>query len=86
VRPAAQLLFTASRPGRPKTESAQDVRRDGKKKRPSNFLGPAHFALEQSMSSHLKWFVLGIVIALVVVAGGVYLFVNTGGMRKVAAC
>jgi thiosulfate dehydrogenase len=32
------------------------------------------------MSSHLKWFVLGIVTALVVLAGGAYLFVKAGGI------
>ena len=32
------------------------------------------------MSSHLKWFVLGIVITLVVLAGGAYLFVKAGGV------
>jgi thiosulfate dehydrogenase len=32
------------------------------------------------MSSHLKWFVLGIVITLVVLAGGAYLFVKAGGI------
>ena len=32
------------------------------------------------MSSHLKWFVLGIVITLVVLAGAAYLFVKAGGV------
>src|ERR1022692_3391659 len=32
------------------------------------------------MSSHLKWFVLGIVITLLVLAGGAYLFVKAGGI------
>jgi len=32
------------------------------------------------MSSHLKWFVLGIVITLVVLAGSAYLFVKAGGI------
>ena len=32
------------------------------------------------MSSHLKWFVLGIVITLVVLSGGAYLFVKAGGI------
>src|ERR1039458_7026259 len=32
------------------------------------------------MSSHWKWFVLGIVITLVVLAGGAYLFVKAGGI------
>jgi mono/diheme cytochrome c family protein len=32
------------------------------------------------MSSHVKWFVLGIVITLVALAGGGYLFVKAGGV------
>ena len=32
------------------------------------------------MSSHWKWFVLGIVTTLVVLAGGAYLFVKAGGI------
>ena len=32
------------------------------------------------MSSHLKWFVLGIVITLIVLAGGAYLFLKAGGI------
>ena len=32
------------------------------------------------MSSHMKWFVLGIVITLVFLAGGAYLFVQAGGI------
>ena len=32
------------------------------------------------MSSHLKWFVLGIVVTMVVLAGGAYLFVKAGGI------
>ncbi len=32
------------------------------------------------MASHLKWFVLGILLTLVVLAGGAYLFVKAGGI------
>jgi mono/diheme cytochrome c family protein len=32
------------------------------------------------MSSHVKWFVLGIAITLVFLAGGAYLFVKAGGI------
>src|ERR1017187_5697822 len=37
------------------------------------------------MSSHVKWFVLGIVITLVALAGGGYLFVKAGGVSASAA-
>jgi hypothetical protein len=32
------------------------------------------------MSSHLKWFVLGILLTLAVLAGGAYVFVKAGGV------
>src|SRR5437667_2613293 len=55
-------------------------RKTGKERRPRISLYPCYLAQERRMSSHLKWFVLGIVITLVVLAGGAYLFLKAGGI------